>query len=124
MHPKSILVALAALALVTFSSSVEAAPKKKYHFKLAAVTAKPEVEVDLAKQATPRVEAQINKAFATNPQLVGTLDGAPDPDAAAPAYRKFLKAKGISAAYLVTVEVTEASIEIVPMDKPNSQRLV
>jgi hypothetical protein len=125
MHPKSILVALAAtLAVVSFSSA-EAAPKKKYHFKLAAVTAKPEVSADVAKDATPRVEGQIKKAFASNPQLVATLEGAPDPDAAAPAYRKFLKGKGITSAYLVTVELTEASIELVPMDsKPNTQRLV
>src|SRR5690606_17203818 len=48
-----------------------------------------------------------------------------DPDANAAAYRKFLQKKGISGAYLVTVEVTEADIEIVPMeDKKNTQRIV
>lgn len=127
MHPKLILAALV-LAVVSFTSASaapKAAPKKKYHFKLAAVTAKSDVAEDVGKQATPRVEAAIKKAFTTSPQLVGTIDGAPDPDAAADKFRKFLKTKGITSAYLVTVEVTEASIEIVPMEnKPNSQRLV
>jgi hypothetical protein len=116
---------LALLVVVLAASSAEAAPKKKYHFEVAAVTAKPEVKADVAKEATPRVEAQIKKTFASHPQLIPTLDGAPDPIAKADAYRKFLVKKGVKAAYLVTVEITEASIEIVPMDsKPNSQRVV
>jgi hypothetical protein len=106
-------------------STASAAPKKKYHFKLASVTAKAEVKADVAKEATPRVEAQVKKTFETHPQLVASIEGAPDPDAKADAFRKFLKAKGIAGAYLVTVEITEASIEIVPVDsKPNTQRLV
>lgn len=107
-----------------------AAPKKKYHFELAAVTAKPEVKADVAKAATPRVEAQIKKAFESHPQLVAKLDGAPPlPDKPTPqqmdAYRAFLKKKGLAGAYWVTVDVTEASEELVPVtDKPNTQRLV
>lgn len=123
MHSKMILVALAVAAFAAVPSA-DAAPKK-YHFKLAAVTAKPEVAADVAKEAAPRVEAQIKKAFATHPKLVASIEGAPDPDAKAAAFRKFLKAKGIAAAYLVTVEVTDASIEIVPMEnKPRTQRMV
>ena len=133
------LRALAALTALTLAAPavVDAAPKakagasakasktRKYHLDLAAVTARPEVAADVAKEATPRVEAQVKKTFATHPQLVATLEGAPDPDAAAPAYRKFLVKKGIAAAYLVTVEITEASTELVPMDsKPGAQRLV
>jgi len=125
MPSKLILALLTSLVALSFTSPAEAAPKKKYHFKLAAVTAKAEIAADVAKQATPRVEATVKKAFSSHAQLVPTLDGAPDPDAAADKYRKFLKAKGIAGAYLVTVEVTEASVEVVPMDnKPNSQRLV
>lgn len=123
MHSKLILVALALAAFATLPSA-DAAPKK-YHFKLAAVTAKPDVAPDVAKEAEPRVEAQIKKVFATHPKLVASIEGAPDPDAKAAAFRKFLKAKGIAAAYLVTVEVTDASIEIVPMEnKPRTQRMV
>lgn len=117
---------LTLLALFALVATAQAAPKvKKYHFKLADVTAKPEVQADDAQASVPRVEAVIKKTFETHPQLVGTIEGAPDPIAKADAYRKFLTKKGLSAAFLVTVEVTEASIEIVPMEgKPNSQRIV
>jgi hypothetical protein len=122
MRPLRLLVALFFVGIVV--STATAAPKK-YHFKLAAVSAKPEVKADVAKEATPRVEAQVKKTFETHKQLVAALDGAPDPDTKADAYRKHLKAKGLAGAYLVTVEITEASIELVPVEsKPNTQRLV
>jgi hypothetical protein len=113
------------LALVVALCSVaSAAPTKKYHFELTKVLAKPEVKGEVAKTAVDRVEAQIKKTFESHPQLVANLDGAPDPKTSADAYRKFLTKKGISSAYLVTVEVTEASEELVPMEgKPNTQRL-
>jgi len=65
------------------------------------------------------------KALENHPQLVSNIDGAPDPEANnGEKYRKFLKAKGITAAYLVTLEVTEASIEVVPLEeKKNTQRI-
>lgn len=101
----------------------DAAPKKKYHFELHAVLTKPEVKGDVAKVAIERVRGQLKKAFETHPQLVATLEGAP-PKTSEDAYRKFLKKKGISNAYLVTVEITNASIEIVPVDgKPNTNRI-
>ena len=114
------------LALLVLVTTAQAAPKaKKYHFKLADVTAKAEVKAEDAQSAVPRVEAVIKKTFESHPQLVGTIEGAPDPIAKADAFRKFLTKKGLAAAFLVTVEVTEASIEIVPMEgKPNSQRIV
>jgi hypothetical protein len=114
-------------AIAVFSTTIaSAAPaKKKYHFELTAVTPKPEVKGDAAKTAQASVEAQIKKAFESHPQLVGTLDGAPDPKTAAEAYRKYLAKKGISGSYLVTVEITEASEEIQPMEgKQSSQRMV
>ena len=62
---------------------------------------------------------------ARDPQLVATVEGAPDPDKNPAAYRKFIQKKGISGAYLVTVEVTAATEELVPLeDKKNAQRLV
>jgi hypothetical protein len=116
-----LLLVLAVAALV---SPADAAPKKKYYFELAAVTAKPEVKEDVAKSATARVEAQVKKAFEAHAQLV-KLEGQPDWRTSAEPYRKFLKKKGVANAYLVTVELTEASVEIVPMEgKPNSQRIV
>jgi len=118
-----LVFALAAIALA--GSAADAAPKKKYHFELTAVTAKPEVKPEVAKAATPRVEAQVKKVFETHPQLVGKLEDAPDPKTKADAYRRYLGTKGIAGAYLVTVEITDASEEVVPLeDKPNAQRLV
>jgi hypothetical protein len=118
------VLALIALVLGT-STTALAAPKKKYHFQLAAVTAKPDVAPDVAKEATPRVDAMVKKTFETHPQLVAKLDGAPNPETKADAYRKFLTKKGVAGAYLVTVEITEASTEVEPLEsKPNTQRLV
>ncbi len=113
---------LVATVLLVVGKPAAAAPKK-YHFELAAVTAKGEVKPDVAKIATPRVEGQVKKAFESHPQLVQKLEGAPSKDDI-DAYRKFLAKKGLAGAYLVTVEVTEASEEVVPTDKPNTQRLV
>jgi hypothetical protein len=116
-----LLVALAFTA-GALTGPAEAAPKKKFHFELAAVTPKPEVKADVAKNAVPRVEGQVKKAFESHPQLVATLEGAPEKDKVE-AYRKYLTQKGLAGAFLVTVEITEASEELQPMDKPNSQRL-
>jgi hypothetical protein len=122
------LCALAVVALLgpalAGTSAIAAPPTKKYHFELTAVTPKPEVKPEVAKIATERVEAQIKKAFEATPQLVATLDDAPDPKTAADAYRRYLIKKGIAGSYLVTVEITEASEEITPMEgKTNSQRM-
>lgn len=124
MRPmKSLLLVMA--ALVVFAPRADAAPKKKYHFELTKVLVKPEVKPDVAKEAQPRIEAVFTKALESHPQLV-KLEGAPaDPEAnnGGP-YRKFLAKKGVAGAYLVTVEVTEASIEILPLEeKKNAQRI-
>ena len=116
------------ILLCLFATVAYAAPaKKKYHFELTKVLVKPEVKADVGAVAQPRVEAAIKKAFETDPQLVATLEGAPadrEADHGQP-FRKWLTKKGIAGAYLVTVEITEASEEVVPMeDKKNSQRLV
>ena len=118
-----------ALTVLCLVGGVASAAPKKYHFELTAVTAKPEVKADVAKIATPRVEGQIKKAFGSHPQLVAKLEGAPElPEKPThqqmDAYRAFLKKKGLAGAYWVTVEVTDASEELVPTDKPNTQRLV
>jgi len=119
-----LLFALAAIAVAT-TAAAAAPAKKKYHFELTAVSAKPEVKADVAKAATPRIEAQVKKVFQGHPQLVAKLDGAPDPRTNADGYRRYLTKKQIASAYLVTVEITDASEELVPLDdRPNSQRLV
>ncbi|MBS1121705.1 MAG: hypothetical protein H6Q90_3933 [Deltaproteobacteria bacterium] len=122
--PRLLALALS-LATLLVTHGAEAAPKKKYHFELAAVNPKADLKPDVAKAATSRVEAQVGKAFETHPQLVGKLDGAPDWKTAAEPYRKFLAKHGLAGAFLVTVDITEASEELVPMEgKPNAQRLV
>jgi hypothetical protein len=107
--------------------AASAASKKKYHFELTKVLVKPEVKDAAAgKTAQERVEAVFKKALAEHPQLVADIGPAPDPatDNGGP-YRKYLTKKGISGSYLVTVEITSASEELVPLeDKKNSQRLV
>lgn len=122
-------LALAAVALAAVAA--EAAPAKatktakQYHFELTAVTAKSEVKPDVARAATPRVEAQVKKLFDGHPQLVAKLPGAPDPRSNPDGYRRYLAGKHIAGAYLVSVEITDASEELVPFeDKPGSQRLV
>jgi hypothetical protein len=112
------------VAIALAAATADAAPKKKYHFELTTVSAKAEVKPDVARAATPRVEGQVTKVFAGHPQLVAKLDGAPDPKTHADGYRKYLAQHGIAGAYLVTVEITEASEELEPLDDKTSQRLV
>lgn len=123
MHSMSYL-GLAAAAIAVASTAAEAAPKKKYHFELTAVTAKSEVKPDVAKAATPRIQAQVVKAFSSHPQLVAKLDGAPDPKSNADGYRRYLAQHGIAGAYLVTVEITDASEQLEPLEDKTAQRLV
>ena len=113
-----------AAAIALAGATADAAPKKKYHFELTTVSAKSEVKPDVAKAATPRIQSQVEKVFTGHPQLVAKLDGAPDPRANADGYRKYLAQHGIAGAYLVTVEITEASEEVEPLDDKTSQRLV
>jgi hypothetical protein len=118
-------LALATVAVAVATSAAQAAPKKKYHFELTAVTAKSDVKPDVSRAATPRVEAQVKKVFSGHPQLVAKLEGAPDPKSNADGYRRYLTQHAISGAYLVTVEITDASEELEPLeDKSSSQRLV
>ncbi len=120
-----VLTVVCLASLFGLGQVADAAPKKKYHFDLAAVNVKPELKPDVAKSAAARVEAQVRKTFETHAQIVAKLDGAPAWKTSPEPYRKFLKTKGLAGAYLVTVDVTEASEELVPMEgKPSSQRLV
>ncbi len=115
---------LLAFGIVAALVATAAAAPKKYHYELVAVTAK-DVKPDVAKLAQPRVEGQAKKAFATHASLSTKVDGAPDPKTAKDAYRAFIAKKGLAGAYGVTVEITEATEEVVPVEgKPTTQRLV
>ncbi len=123
MRAMKSLILLAVLAVL--APHADAAPaKKKYHFELTKVLPKESVKPDVAKIAQARLEAQLKKSFETNPQLVADLPDAPDPKGDAEGYRKYLAKKGIDSAYLVTVEITEASEELVPLEDKRSQRIV
>lgn len=111
------------LGLVGIVARADAAPKKKYHFELVAVTLRPEVKADVGGEAQPRVKALVEKAFESHPQLQLALDGAPD-IASRDAYHKYLTAHGLSGSFRVTVEITDARFEIEPSDKPNTSRVV
>ncbi len=124
MRAMKSLILLAMLAVLAPRANAEPA-KKKYHFELTKVLAKENVKPDVAKIAQARIEAQVKKAFETNPQLVANMDGAPDPSADnGQPYRRFLEKKGLAGAYLVTVEITDASEEVVPLEDKKSQRIV
>ena len=57
-----VLIAVATVTAWGASSNLEAAPKKKYHFKLAAVTAKPEVKADENEKDEEERDAKREKA--------------------------------------------------------------
>jgi hypothetical protein len=116
-------VAVATLALVAAARPADAAPKKKYHFELVAVTLRSEVKADVGGEAQPRVESLVTKAFESHPQLVSPLDGNPDP-AKTDAYHAYLRSHGLAGSYRVTVEITDARFDVETSDKPNTARLV
>lgn len=100
------------------------AGKARYHFRLAAVTAKAGIKPEVAKVAIPKLEAEVKKAFDQHPQLVTKLEGAPDPSASAGAYRSYLAKNRIAGAYKVSVEITDATEKSSPAtDKANAQVL-
>lgn len=105
-------------------ASIASAGPKKYHYELVAVRPDPKVKADLVPVVKSRVEAQVKKAFEEHPQLSLSVEGAPDPKTKKDAYRAFLKSKGLAGAYNVTVDIVEATEEVVPVEgKPNTQRL-
>lgn len=114
---------LAAFAFAGSTAYAEAA-KEQYYFELKGVTAKPELKPEAVKLATPRVLAQVKKAFEHQPQLVAKLDGAPDPKTDPDGYRAYLAKSKITGAYNVTVEITDAAEILTPKeDKPGAQQL-
>jgi hypothetical protein len=114
---------LLVLALTSAAFAADS-PKERYYFELKAITPKPELKPDTAKQAMQRVSAELKKAFDHHAQIVARLEGAPDPKVDPEAYRAFLGKLHVTGAYNVTVEITDASEALVPMeDKPGAQRL-
>jgi hypothetical protein len=114
------------LATLAFAGSTASAepPKERYYFELQAVTAKPELKPEAVKMATPRVLAEVKKAFEHQPQIVARLEGAPDPKADPDGYRAFLAKSHIASAFNVNIEITDAVQRLTPKaDKPGAQEL-
>ncbi|HEX3854717.1 MAG TPA: hypothetical protein VHW01_27335, partial [Polyangiaceae bacterium] len=98
--------------------------KERYYFELKAITAKPELKPEAIKMATPRVLAEVKKAFEHQPQLVAKLEGAPDPKIDPDGYRAFLAKSHIAGAFNVNIEITDAVQLLTPKtDKPGTQEL-
>ena len=126
---RSLALVLAGAAAVALAAAPAAAKPhhkaKRYHFQLADVTTKAGVAAGPGTEAATRVKAEAAKQIAANPQLLATLDGAPDPASAPAAFQKYLLKHGITGAYKVSIEVTEATEEVEPvLDKPSTQRIV
>ena len=113
----------AALAFAGSTAHAEP-PKERYYFELKAITAKPELKPEAVKLATPRVLAEVKKAFEHQPQIVAKLEGAPDPKTDPDGYRAFLAKSHIAGAFNVNIEITDAVQLLTPKaDKPGAQEL-
>jgi hypothetical protein len=114
---------LATLAFAGSTAYAEPA-KERYYFEVKAITAKPELKPEAVKMATPRVLAEVNKAFLHEPQIVAKLEGAPDPKLDPDGYRAFLAKAHIAGAFNVNIEITDAVQLLTPKtDKPGAQEL-
>jgi hypothetical protein len=111
-----------ALSFTTTASFAADPPKERYYFELEALTPKAELKAEAVKAATPRVLAELKKAFEHHPQIVVRLEGAPDPKADPDAYRQYLEKSHITGAFAVHVELTDATETSTPVtDKPGTQ---
>ncbi len=128
--PAAFCAALALLAGLGAAPAV-AAPKKasssmakKYYWSIIGVFAKSSIEPTLAAQLTPVVQAQVAKTLTAHPQLTATLPDGTDANNAE-AFRQILSKAKIAGAYTVSVDISDASEEIVPIEaKPGELRLV
>ncbi len=123
LPPRFPALLLAAFAFAGSTAYAEPA-KERYYFELKAITAKPELKPEAVKMATPRVLAEVKKAFEHQPQLAAKLEGAPDPKTDADGYRAFLAKSHIAGAFNVNIEITDAVQLLTPKaDKPGAQEL-
>lgn len=108
----SVVVAVAALVL---ARPAEAAKPKRYYFEVAEVKAADALGKAGGELVAPAT-AQIAKSIAGHPQLVASLEGAPDPKTATRAFKKWLVRKKLAGAYRVNVELTSFEEELEDKD--------
>src|SRR5687767_11952348 len=132
MTRRSVILSLLLLALVGFGGTAEAGKKSKkkdkYIFTLVGVKSGGEVDAKLAADALRMLEAEVKKVFGSHPQLVVDVSTAPDPDADAKGYAKWLKKKKIKGSFKVNVDLTLylEEVEDAPSDagKDNKRQVV
>ncbi len=112
--PLLLLVVLALTGLVR-PHTAEAKAKKRYYFELAEVKAADSLGKTGADLVAPAT-AQVAKSIAGHPQLVATVEGAPDPKVDARGFKKWLTRKKLSGAYRVNVEVIAFEEELEDKD--------
>ena len=110
------LVSCVAIALCALVALASAAPKKKYHFAVDLVAAAKDVPADKVADVLEPLKAQLAKVIAAHPQMVASLEGAPDPAADAKKFKTWLTRKKIAGAYKVNVEITGFEEELEDKD--------
>jgi len=110
---------LAAAAIVMLHAGTAHAGKKRYYFELVEVKAADSAPA--AGELVEPIEKQVAKTLVAHPQLVASLDGAPDPKTNPKAFKKWLARKRIAGAYRVNVEVTEFEEELEDKDASLNQ---
>ena len=119
-----VVVAAGAAPALAAPKKASVTASKKYYWSVIGVFPKASVDAAVAAQIKPVVMAQVTKTLATHPQLTPTLpDGADinNPDA----FKRMLSKAKIAGAYTVSVDISDASEEIVPIEnKPGELRLV
>jgi hypothetical protein len=116
-----LLLLFAVLSLCALSARpAEAAKKKRYYFELAQVKAADTLGKTGAELVGPTT-TQVTKSITSHPQLVATLDGAPDPKVDAKGFKKWLTKKKLSGAYRVNVELIAFEEELEDKDESLSK---
>jgi hypothetical protein len=117
--PRLLSVAGLVLALLTAWSPASAAAKKRYLLLIDQVTVKG-IPADKTADVLEPTKAQLARALAANPQLVASLEGAPDP-AEAKKFHAWLTKKKLSGAYRVSVEINGFEEEVEDKDASRNQ---
>jgi hypothetical protein len=129
-----VLAAFAASVTLLAGAAVTpavAAPKKssvsagkKYFWSIIGVFPKATIDPAIATQLKPVVLAQVTKTLAAHPQIAAALPDGSDvnnPDA----FKRMLSKAKIAGAYTVSVDISDASEEIIPIEnKPGELKLV
>lgn len=107
-------LALIALAVLALAASVAGAkskkkPREKYFVNVVGV----EAAAGIPDDVTEKLKAKLADVLAKREEFVPTLEGAPDPAADAPGFKKWL-AKNKVRAFAVTIKVTAWEREVLP----------